>query len=104
MNPSLVLAELRLRTVLKLLLIGCFLVLFFHVFPKWTPGFLEGFVFHGYTIIANNSFPQGGLIALLLALVTADIRRFAILLRLLIGFLIIGVIWSIAGWIKGTEP
>jgi len=104
MNSSLVLAERRLRTVLKLLLIGCFLLLFFHVFPKWTPGFLEGFVFHGYTIIANNSFPQGGLIALLLALVTADIRRFGILLRLLIGFLIIGVIWSVAGWIKGTAP
>jgi len=104
MNSSLVLAEKRLRTVLKLLLIGCFLVLFFHVFPKWTPGFLEGFVFHGYTIIANNSFPQGGLIALLLALVIADIRRFGVLLRLLIGFLIIGVIWSVAGWTRAWEP
>jgi len=28
-------------------------------------GFLEGLVFHGYTIIANNSFPQGGLIAII---------------------------------------
>ncbi|HEY4334576.1 MAG TPA: hypothetical protein VGM89_01730, partial [Puia sp.] len=104
MNPSLVLAERRLRTVLKLLLIACFLILLFHVFPKWTPGFLEGFAFHGYTIISNNSFPQGGLIALLLGLVIADIRRFSILIRLLIGFLIIGVIWSLIGWIKDTEP
>jgi choline dehydrogenase-like flavoprotein len=85
-------------------LIGCFLILLFHVFPQWTPGFLEGFAFHGYTIIANNSFPQGGLITLLLALAIADIRRFSILIRLLIGFLIIGVIWSLIGWIKGTEP
>ena len=104
MNFSLVLAERRLRTVLKLLLIGCFLILFFHVFPKWTPGFLEGVAFHGYTIIANNSFPQGALIALLLGLVTADIRRFGILLRLLIGFLLIGVIWSVASWIRALEP
>ncbi len=104
MNPSLVPAERRLRTILKLLLIGCVLILFFHVFPQWTPGFLEGFVFHGYTLIANDSFPQGGLIALLLGLVTADIRRFGILLRLLIGFLIIGVIWSLTGWIKAWEP
>ncbi|HEY4110729.1 GMC family oxidoreductase N-terminal domain-containing protein [Puia sp.] len=104
MNPSLVREERRLRTVLKLLLFVCFLILLFHVFPKWTPGFLEGFAFHGYTIIANDSFPQGGLIALLLGLVIADIRRFGVLLRLLIGFLIIGTVWSAIGWIKDWVP
>jgi choline dehydrogenase-like flavoprotein len=104
MNPSLVLAEKRLRTLLKLSLFVCILILFFHVFPKWTPGFLEGFAFHSYTILANQSFPQGALITLLLALVIGDIRRFSVLLRLLIGFLIIGVIWSVVNWIKGSYP
>ncbi|HVU57165.1 MAG TPA: GMC family oxidoreductase N-terminal domain-containing protein [Puia sp.] len=104
MNPSLVLAEKRLRTLLKFLLLVSLLILFFHVFPKWTPGFLEGFAFHGYTLLSNQSFPQGGMVVLLLLLVIGDIRRFSVLLRLLIGFLMIGVIWSVVNWIRGNDP
>jgi choline dehydrogenase-like flavoprotein len=104
MNPSLVLAEKRLRTFLKLLLLLSLLVLFFHVVPKWTPAFLEGFAFHGYTLLANHSFPQGGMIVLLLVLVIGDIRRFGVLLRLLIGFLMIGVISCVVNWIRYKIP
>ncbi|MDO6433665.1 GMC family oxidoreductase N-terminal domain-containing protein [Flavitalea sp. BT771] len=104
MNPSLVLAEKRLRTILKLLLLLSLLILFFHVFPKWTPGFLEGFAFHGFSLLANHSFPQGAVLTLLLAMVIGDIRRFSVLLRLLIGFLVIGVTWSIVNWIRAMDP
>lgn len=104
MNPSLALAEKRLRTILKLLLFICLLILLFNVFPGWTPEFLEGFRFHGFTLLANHSFPQGGLITLLLMMVVGDIRRFSVLIRLLIGFAAIGVIWSAINWIKDTAP
>src|SRR5882757_1062253 len=101
MNPSLVPEEKRLRALLKFLLLISLLILFFHVFSKWTPVFLEGSAFDGYTLLANHSFPQGALIALLLLLVIGDIRRFGVLLRLLIGFLLIGIIWSVVNWMKG---
>jgi choline dehydrogenase-like flavoprotein len=104
MNPSLVLAEKRLRTILKLLLLICLLILFFHVFPNLTPGFLEGFAFHGFVLLANHSFPQGALILLLLSMAVGDIRRFSVLIRLLIGFAAIGVIWSVISWIRDVAP
>jgi len=104
MNPSLVLAEKRLRTFLKFLLLISLLILLFHVFPKWTPAFMEGFAFQGFALLANHSFPQGAVLSLLLAMVIGDIRRFSILLRLLIGFLVIGVIWSAINWIRAMDP
>src|SRR5437762_2430410 len=104
MNPSLVLAEKRLRAFLKFLLLVSLLILLLHVFPKWTPGFAEGFAYHGFALLANHSFPQGAVLTLLLAMVIGDIRRFSILLRLLIGFLVIGVIWSVVNWIRAGVP
>src|SRR5215831_13773721 len=104
MNPSLVQAEKNLKAFLKFLLFVSLLILFFHVFWGLTPSFLEGFAFHGYTLLANRSFPQGAMIVLLLVLVIGDIRRFGVLLRLLIGFLIVGVIWSVVGWISNRVP
>jgi choline dehydrogenase-like flavoprotein len=104
MNPSLVLAEKRLRAFLKFLLFVSLLILLFHVFPKWTPGFMEGFAYHGFALLANHSFLQGAVLTLLLAMVIGDIRRFSVLLRLLIGFLVIGVIWSVVNWIRANAP
>jgi len=104
MNPALVLAENRLRAFLKLLLLITLLILLFHIFPKWTPGFLEGSARQGYTLLANHSFPQGAMLFILLALVIGDIRRFSVLLRLLIGFLIVGVIWCVINQVQGKTP
>jgi len=98
MESFLVLAERRLRTVLKLLLIGCFPGPVLHIFPKWTPGFLEGLRLPWLYDHREQTFPQRGLIALLLALVTGrypPLWHPAPVADRLSHHL---VIWSLAGW------
>ncbi|MHA4812648.1 GMC family oxidoreductase N-terminal domain-containing protein [Flavitalea flava] len=100
MNPALTPAEIRLRIFLKTLLWASLLIVFFHAFPKLTPSFLESDIRHGYTIFANHSFLQGGLLLFILALSIGDVRRFSPLIRLLLWFLAIGIIWSVINWIR----
>jgi choline dehydrogenase-like flavoprotein len=103
MNPTLAFAEIRLRSFLKLLLFVTVLVIFFHLFPKWVPSFLEGFARSGYAFLANNSMLQACLILLVLFLAIGDVRRFSPLIRLLQWFLLLAVVWSVIRWIWNKD-
>lgn len=104
MSSELKLAELRLKSFLKLILFISVLTLFFHLFPKLTPRFLQSIAINSYAILANNSLLQGVLISLLLALAISDIRRFGPLIRLFQWILLIVVIWTAVLWISGESP
>lgn len=104
MNPALTNAEIRLRLFLKLLLFVILVIVFFHAFPKWTPAFLDETARHGYTIFANHSFLQAGLLLFVLGVSIGDIRRFGPLIRLFLWFLGMAIIWSVINWIRIKNP
>ncbi len=102
MNSELQLAEVRLKSFLKLLLIASAFILFFHIFPHLTPGFLKNFAANGYAVLTQGSFLQGVCITLFLALAIGDIRRFSPLIRLFAWILVIAVVLTIIHWIRAS--
>lgn len=101
MRSDLYPAERRLKMFLKLLLIVSLLTLFFRIFPRLTPHFLQSVVINSYAIIAGNSFMQSLLVTLLLALTVGDVRRFSPVIRLFKWLLLIATIRTAFHWIRG---
>jgi len=87
-----------------LLLLLSLAAIFFHLFPGWTPSFLKEPAWNSYTILSNGSLLQGALVVLLLILAIGDIRRFSVLVRSLLLFLVVAVLWSAAHWIWDKAP
>ena len=103
MNSALEPAEINLKSFLKLLLIISVLVIFFHLFPHLAPRFLRSFVTNSYSILTVNSFLQGILIVVLLALTIGDVRRFSPLIRLFKWMLFVAAVWTATRWIRGEN-
>ena len=101
MNSELVTAEKYLKSFLKLLLVLSVLALFFHLFPKLTPLFLQSAARSAYAAISVNSPLQAVIIILLLALAIGDVRRFSPLIRLFKWVLALAVIWVAIQWMRG---
>jgi choline dehydrogenase-like flavoprotein len=104
MNNALELDETRLKGVLKIMLILSVLVMFFHLVPALQPAFLNNAMANCYALLTNNSFLQGILVIILLALSVGDVRRFNPVIRLFKWMLIIAITWTIVNWIRGIEP
>lgn len=104
MNNALELKETRLKGVLKLTLILSVLVFVLHFFPRLQPAFLGAAIANGYALLTNNSFLQGVLVIILLAISVGDVRRFNPVIRLFKWMLIIALGWTLVNWLRGARP
>ncbi len=100
MAPVLTTAERRLRSLLKFLLFVDVVMLFFRLFPGWTPDFLDLPVAIAYLTLAAGSLVVGGLLGLLLILSIGDLRRFSALIRVINIYLAAALIWWVIRWIS----
>lgn len=100
MEPVLTTPERRLRSLLKFLLFVDVVMLFFHLFPQWTPDFLGVPAIIAYLAFASGSLVVGGLVGLLLILSIGDLRRFSALIRIINIYFAAALVWWVIHWIS----
>lgn len=104
MNTVLTKAETRLRLLMKCMVIVSLLAIFFHVFKKWVPVFLQDAAANIYLLLAKGSLLQACLVVIIMVLAIGDIRRFSHLVRLLIWIAVIAALLSAITWIFYKNP
>src|SRR4029077_11428093 len=95
MQQALTQPEIRLRFIIKSLLLVSVVLIVFHLFPGWMPAGISGLLQDGYRLFSNGSMVQAVLLLLLLGLIIGDIRRFNQIIRVLIVFLVVDLIFTI---------
>jgi hypothetical protein len=104
MQQSLTLPESRLRFLLKTILFVSILLTVFHFFPKWAPSFLSDISKSGWRLFSNGSTLQAALIIFLLWLIIGDLRRFGVLMRVFIAFLVVDLVVTIFHFTQFDYP
>lgn len=95
MTQALTPPERRLRFFLKLLWVVSGVLIFFHLFPSWSPGFLADILKVGYQLFSNGSMVQACLLILFLGLLIGNIRRFGVVIRVFIVLLCIDLVFTV---------
>jgi choline dehydrogenase-like flavoprotein len=103
MQQALTQPEIRLRFIFKFLLLISVVLIVFHLFPNWVPERISGIMQDGYRLFSNGSMVQAVLLVLLMGLIIGDIRRFNQIIRVVIVFLIVDLIFTLLHLMRNTN-